>query len=182
MASPATGAKNPLSVVGKMKKVVVWLSASSRVSWLQVWKQMRLWHAFPISTCWWWEVTSARGREKKVLKEQLLFWGKKSPRMCISKLRSNEFYSTESWRNGIERFGRTHHEILSMPFVRNQNSGKKRAIWRYYSKKGAPNERNLCAPGFEEWTPEETSRQADCDSKVAWNLARKNAQCWERET
>ena len=66
-----------------MKKIVVWLSASSRVSWLQVWKQMHVWHSLPISTCWWWEVTSARGREKKVPKEQLLFWGKKGPRLCI---------------------------------------------------------------------------------------------------
>ena len=33
---------------------------------------------------------------------------KKRPRFCISRLRSNEFYSTESWRIGIERFGGTH--------------------------------------------------------------------------
>ena len=39
-------------------------------------------------------------------------------------------------------------------------------------QKGEPHERNPCAPGLEEWTLEETSRQADCDSKVAWNLAR----------
>ena len=29
---------------------------------------------------------------------------KKRPRLCISKLSANEFYSTESWRIGIERF------------------------------------------------------------------------------
>ena len=33
--------------------------------------------------------------------------------------------------------------------------------------------RNPCAPSSEEQPPEETSRQADCDSKAAWNLARK---------
>ena len=48
-------------------------------------------------------------------------------------------------------------------------------------KKSEPHGRNPCAPGFEERTPEETSRQADCDSKVAWNLAKKNAQCGARE-
>ena len=42
-------------------------------------------------------------------------------------------------------------------------------------QKGAPHERNPCASSFEERTPEETSRQADCTSKVAWNLARKYA-------
>ena len=52
-----------------------------------------------------------RGREKKIPKEQWLFWGKKSPRLCMSKLRSIEFYSTESWRIGIGRCGGTHHEI-----------------------------------------------------------------------
>ena len=33
---------------------------------------------------------------------------KKRPRLCISRLRSNEFCSAESWRIGIERFGGTH--------------------------------------------------------------------------
>ena len=52
-------------MVGKMKKIVVWLSTSSRVSSLQVSNQMHLWYSLPISTCWWWEVTSARGRRKE---------------------------------------------------------------------------------------------------------------------
>ena len=42
-------------------------------------------------------------------------------------------------------------------------------------QKGEPHERNLCAPSLEEQPPEETSIQEDCDSKVAWNLARKYA-------
>ena len=41
--------------------------------------------------------------------------------------------------------------------------------------KGEPHERNPCAPGFEEQPPEETSRQADVTSKVAWNVGRKYA-------
>ena len=163
---------------GKMKKIVVWLSTSSRVSWLQVWKQMHVWHSLPISTCWWWEVTSARGREKKVPKEQLLFWGKKGPRLCISKLRSNEFYSTESRRMRIERFGGTHHEILEMHLVLNYNSGKKRTIWRHYPKRRTLWAKSLRAQFWEEIL-EETSRQADCDSKSSVELGKK-VQCGAR--
>ena len=77
----------------------------------------------------------ARGREKKVLKEQLLFWGKKGPRLCISKLRSKEVSSAQSRRIGIERFGGTHHKILRTRVVRNSNSGKRRAISRRYPKR-----------------------------------------------
>ena len=40
-------------------------------------------------------------------------------------------------------------------------------------QEGEPYERNPCAPSFEEQPPEETSRQVECTSKVAWNLARK---------
>ena len=42
-------------------------------------------------------------------------------------------------------------------------------------QKGELHERNPCVLGFEEQPPEETSRQADCTSKVAWNLARQYA-------
>ena len=42
-------------------------------------------------------------------------------------------------------------------------------------QKGEPHERNPCAPGFEEQPLEETSRQAGCTSKAAWNLAGKHA-------
>ena len=98
----------------------------------------------------------------------------KNPRLCISRLRSNEFYSTESWRIGIERFGGTHHEVFRMHLVRNwirERKGQSGGI----IQKGEPHERNPCAPGFEEQPPEETSREADCASKAAWNFARKNA-------
>ena len=83
-----------------MWKIVVWLSASSRVSWLQVWKEMHIWPSLPISTCWWWEETQRREVEKRRYSRSSCYSeGKKSPRLCISKLRSNEFCSTESWRN-----------------------------------------------------------------------------------
>ena len=138
---------------GKMKKIVMRFSTSSRMSWLQVWKQMHLWLSLPISTCWWWEVTSARGREKKVLKEQSLSWKKK--------LRSNDFYSTESWRNGIWTLRR------DTPWHSQDTSGTKLKIWE--KKKGQsgginqkcePHERNPCASGFEDntWGNLTTSR------------------------
>ena len=141
---------------------------------------MHLWHSLLISTCWWWEVTSARGREKKVLKEQLLFWRKKRPRLCISKLRSNEFYSAESWRIGIERFGGTHLKFSGCNWYKIE-FGKGKGQPGGSIQKGEPRGQNPCAPGFEEWTLEEIARQADCDSKVAWNLERKKAQCCARE-
>ena len=51
----------------------------------------------------------ARGREEGTQGSvAFLNERKKRPRLCISKLGSNEFYSTESWRIGIERFGETH--------------------------------------------------------------------------
>ena len=156
-----------------MQNIGVCWSAFSRVSWLQVWKQMHLWPSLPISTCWWWEVTSARGRGKKVLKEQLQFWREKGPRLCISKLRSNEFYSMESCRIGrldasaghtMKFSGRNWYDTK----IR-EGKGQSGGI----VQKGEPHERHPCASSFEERTPEETSRREDCASKAAWNLARK---------
>ena len=111
---------------------------------------------------------SARGTQGAVA----ILRDEKSPRLCISKLRSNEFYSSESWRVGIERFGETHHEILGMHLLRTkirERTGQSGGI----IQKGELHERNPCAPSSEERTPEGSSRQADCDSKAAWKLARK---------
>ena len=117
---------------------VLRLKPSSRMSWLQVWKQMHSWLSLLKTTCWCWEVNSARGREKKVLKDKLLFWERrKRPRLCISRLRSNEFYPTESWRIGIERFGGTHQKILRMHLVQNWIRERK---WQFIQK-GEPHER-----------------------------------------
>ena len=107
--------KNSLSMMGKMKKIVAWLPTSSRVSWLQVWKQMHSWLLFLYRHAEG-EKQPQREVEKRRYSDKWLLWGKKDPRLCISRLRSNEFYSTESWRIGIERF-RTHHEILRMHLV-----------------------------------------------------------------
>ena len=38
-------------------------------------------------------------------------------------------------------------------------------------QQGEPHERNLCAPKFEERTPEETSPQEEYARQAAWNLA-----------
>ena len=117
-ASPATKAQNPMSMVGKMKKIVVWFSKSSRMSWLQVWKQKHLWLSLLISTCWRWKETQ-REFEKEGTQWITFMRRKKGPRLCISKIRSNEFCSTESWRIGIERSFGTRHEILRMHLVQN---------------------------------------------------------------
>ena len=62
-------------------------------------------------------------------------------------------------------------EILRMHLVQNWIRERKRESGGIIQK-GEPHERNPCALGFGEQPPEETSRQADCTSKVAWNLAR----------
>ena len=157
-ASPVTKAENYLSMVGKMKNIVVWLSTSSRVSWLQVWKQMHSWPSLPMSTSWWKEQPQ-REVENKRLKEQLWSWTEKRKNVqgCVSQ---NSAPMNSILRKveelGLNASGCIWYEL---------NSGKK----------SEPHERNPCAPGVEEQPPEETSRQADCMSKVAWNLARKCA-------
>ena len=127
-ASPATRATNFLSIVGKMKSIVVWLSTSSRVSWLQVWKN----NAFMAVVAFFrhadGERKPQREVEKKVLKEQLLFW-KKGPRLW-----SNKCYSTESWRIGIERFGGTHLKLSGCTWYKIE-VGKEKGILEALSKK-----------------------------------------------
>ena len=108
--------KNSLSMMGKMKKIVAWLPTSSRVSWLQVWKQMHSWLLFLYRHAEGEKQPQREVEKRRYLRISGYSEGKKSPRLCISRLRSNEFYSTESWRIGIERF-RTHHEILRMHLV-----------------------------------------------------------------
>ena len=84
---------------------------------------------------------------------------RKSPRLCNPRLRSNEFYSTESWRIGIERFGGTHQKFSGCTWYKKSvRKGQSGGI----IQKGEPHERNPCALVFEEQPFEETSRQADC--------------------
>ena len=60
---------------------------------------------------------------------------KKGPRLCISKFRSKEVHSAESWADEIERFGGTRYKIIRTHLVRNLNPGKKRTISRRYPKR-----------------------------------------------
>ena len=118
-----------------MEKIVAWLSTSSRVSWLQVWKQMHSWLSLPISTCWRWEATSARGREKKVLKDELPFWGKKESKVVYLKTQIQwiQFYGKlKNWDWTLRRD--TTWNSQDAPGTRS-NSGKKKAIWRHYPKR-----------------------------------------------
>ena len=98
----------------------------------------------------------------------------KRPRSCISRLGSNEYCSVESWRIGIERFCGTHLKFSGCIWYKIE-FGKGKGNLEALSRKGELHERNFCALGFEGQPREETSRQADCTSKVAWNLARKYA-------
>ena len=173
-ASPATKAKNPLSLVGKMKKIVAWLSTSSRVSWLQVWNQMHSWLSLPITTCWMVRgKTSARSKRRKYSRISCYSEGKKV-QGCVSQ-KSDPwiifFGKLKNWDWTLRRD--TPWNSQDAPGTR-LNSGKKKAIWRHYPKKWNSWAKSLRAQFWEE-TPEETSRQAYCTSKVAWNLARKYA-------
>ena len=88
------------------------------------------------------EATMKREFEKKkVHKDQLLLWKKERPRLCISRLRSNESYSTEL-------FGGTHQKILRMHLAQNWIRERKRQSGGIIQK-GEPHERNPCAPSFE---------------------------------
>ena len=164
-ASPATRAHNPLSMQGKMKKIVVWLSTASRVSWLQVWKQMHLWPSLPISTSWRWEETQrevevATLKEKKV---QGCVSQNSDPMNSISR-KAVELGLNASAGHTLKFSGRTWYETK----IRE----RKRVIWRHYPKTWTSWAKSLRVR-FWGLTPEETSRQADCASKPARNLARK---------
>ena len=83
---------------------------------------------------------------------------KKRPRLCIRRFWSKEFYSTESWRIGIERFGGTHLKFSGCTRYKVEFL-KKKVIWGPYSKKGEPRERNPCPLDFVDQPPKETSLQ-----------------------
>ena len=116
----------------------------------------------------------AWGREKKELKEQLLLWEeKKGPRLCISRLRSNEFYSTESWRIGIESFGGTHLKFSGCTWYKTEFGKEKRAIWRHYPKRWTSWAKSLRVRFWRTTTWGNLTTSRLYQHKVAWNLARK---------
>ena len=154
-----------------MKKIVVWLSASSRVSWLQEWKQMHLWQSMLFSTCWWWKETQQEV-EKEGTQGAVAILKERKVQGCVS---HNSDPKISMLRKGGE-LGLNASAGHTMKFLE--------CTW--YETKIPEKKGHLQAlsknvnPGFEEWTCEENSRLAECDSKVAWNLA-KNAQCWARD-
>ena len=156
-ASSSTEAQNSLSIAGKMKNIVVCLSTSSRVSWLQVWKHMPFLAIVANADMLMVKGNSARGREKKVLDDQLLFWKKKNVQGCVSQ-------NSDPMNSTLQK------SCLAQNWIR-ERKGQSGGI----IQNGEHHERNPCAPVFDEQPPEETLRQADCTSKVAWNLARKYA-------
>ena len=160
-ASPATWAENPLSTVCDYRHHPV----------CRGYKQMHSWLLLLMSTSWWWE------KPQREVKEQLLFWGKKkkSPRLCISTLSAKEFYSTESLRIGIVNASAGHTMKFSQCTWYETKIRERKRHSVEFVQKGEPHERNPYAPSLEEQPPEETSWQAGCDSKTAWNLARKYA-------
>ena len=81
-AGPATKAKNPLSMVSKMKKIVMWFFTSSRMSWLQFWKHS--WLSLPISTCWRWERTQRKVEEEGTQGAVASLKEKKNVQGCVS--------------------------------------------------------------------------------------------------
>ena len=87
--------------------------------------------SLPMSASWWWEQPQLEV-ENKVLKDKLLFWKKEKnvQGKCISKFRSNEFCSTESWRMVIAGHTRNSQDAPGTKL----SSGKKWAIWRHYPK------------------------------------------------
>ena len=114
-ASPATGVKKSLFIESDMQKdrrVIIGILPCVVLTSLETDALMAVVAFFDMLMV---RRDLPRGREKNVLKKQLLFWReKKNPRLCISKLRSNEFYSTESWRNWDWTLRRDTIEILRM--------------------------------------------------------------------
>ena len=145
-----TKAENSLSIVGKMKNIVVWLSTSSRVSRLQVWKQMHSWLSLPFSTSLWWEHPQ-REVEKTVLKDQLLFLKKKKDPMNSVLRKAEELGLNAS----------AGHTWNSQDAADTKlNSGKKKAIWRDYPKRWTSWAKSLRAQfgGTTTWGNHTTSR------------------------
>ena len=175
-ASPATKAENSLSVAGKMKNVVVRLSTSSRVSWWQVWKQMHSWlfrHADG-------ERKPSARSIRRYSRKSCYYQKKKRSKVVYLKIQIQWILSCGKLENWDWTLRRDTTENFQDASGAKLNSGKKRQSGGIIQK-GEPHERNPCAPDFQEQAPEETSRQAGCTSKVAWNLARKYASSSRRQ-
>ena len=136
-ASSSTEAQNSLSIAGKMKNIVVCLSTSSRVSWLQVWKHMPFLAIVANADMLMVKGNSARGREKKVLDDQLLFWKKKTSKVAYLKTQIQWIllYKKVAWhkigfgkeKGNLEASSKTVNimsEILARPSLTNNHLRK----------------------------------------------------------
>ena len=74
------------------------------------------------------EEAPARSRRKRVLKDHLPHWRKKSKLVVCLRIPIRRSLFNGSWRIEIERVSGTHRKILRRYLPPNQNSGKKRAI------------------------------------------------------
>ena len=169
-AAPAAWVKS--SVYGSnMSKVVMWFSASSRVSRMKVWKRMHLSLSLPVSTCWCWGEAQQEVEKREYSRSSFRFCAKIRSKVVFlnTKIQWSPFYGRlEKWdwtllRDTLKFSGRTWYEIR----IRDRTGPSRGVI-----QEGELHELNLCAPRFEERTPEETWRQV-CHRKAAWNLARK---------
>ena len=91
-----------------MKNIVAWLSTSSRVSWLEVWKQMHSLLSLLMSTSWWWEEQPQREVEMKVLTDKFAILKEKTKVVYLKTQRQRILF----YGIGIERFGGTHLKIF----------------------------------------------------------------------
>ena len=122
-----------------------------------------------------------RARERKVLKEQLLFWGKKRSKVVYLKTQIQWILFFRKAREiGLNASAGHTMKFSGCTWYETKNSERKGQSGGSIQK-GEPHERNPCASSFEERTLEETSRQEDCDHKAAWNLARKTHMLSKRD-
>ena len=103
-ASLVTKAENFLSIAGKMKNVIINITPCVVVTSLETDAYMAIVACVDKLMV---RATWAQGREEGT-HGTVAILRKKGPRLCVSQLWSNEFYSADIWRIGIERFGGTH--------------------------------------------------------------------------
>ena len=160
-ASPVTKAEHSLSIAGKMKKyrrviVVTSLETDAFMAIVSHIDMLKM------------RATSARGREEGT-QEAVAIQTEDKVQGCVSQ-------DSAPMNSILRKVGE-----LGL----NASAGHTRNSWDASGtklngqsggiiQKSEPHERYPCAPSSEE-QPEETSRQADCVSKVAWDLARKYA-------
>ena len=115
--------KNPLSIANKMKDIVMWLSTSFRVSWLQAWKQMHLWLSLLLLTSWWWEQLQRENEEEGT-----------QGAVPIPRKKTSKVMYLKTQIQWILFYGKlAHHEILRMHLVRNWGHLTTSRLWQQSS-------------------------------------------------